>query len=119
MEAVAVPAPGTEPPIADLSPGEVRLVARLEDRADSNTILVKRASEGGYVAVNEAPWSMADPTRGQWGPAGAVLSRRDDALFVYASSRSGIDGARMAIERVARAIGPPCRWKYLVGRDRP
>ena len=38
-------------------------------------------------------------------PFGVVLSRRDDALFVYASSRSGIDGARLAIERVARAIG--------------
>lgn len=38
-------------------------------------------------------------------PFGAVLSRRNDALFVYASSRSGIDGARLAIERVARAIG--------------
>jgi hypothetical protein len=38
-------------------------------------------------------------------PSGAVLSRRDDALFVYASTRSGIDGARLAIERVARAIG--------------
>ncbi len=38
-------------------------------------------------------------------PFGVVLSRRDDALFVYASSRSGIDGARVAIERVARAVG--------------
>ncbi len=38
-------------------------------------------------------------------PSGAVLSRRDDALFVYASSRSGIDDARLAIERVARAAG--------------
>lgn len=38
-------------------------------------------------------------------PFGVVLSRRDDALFVYASTRSGIDGARLAIERVARAIG--------------
>jgi hypothetical protein len=38
-------------------------------------------------------------------PVGVVLSRRDDALFVYASTRSGIDGARLAIEHVARAIG--------------
>lgn len=66
MEAVAVPPSGAEPPVADLSPGEVRLVARLEDRADSNTILVKRAPNGGYVAVNEAPWTLEDPRRGQW-----------------------------------------------------
>ena len=38
-------------------------------------------------------------------PFGTVLSRRNDVLFVYASSRSGIDGARTAIERVARAVG--------------
>jgi len=38
-------------------------------------------------------------------PAGAVLSRRDDALFVYGSTRSGIDAARLAVERVARAVG--------------
>jgi len=38
-------------------------------------------------------------------PFGVWLSRRDDALFVYAPSRSGIDGARLTIERVARAIG--------------
>jgi hypothetical protein len=38
-------------------------------------------------------------------PVGVVLSRRDDALFVYASTRSGIDGARLAIERAARVIG--------------
>lgn len=49
-------------------------------------------------------------------PFGVVLSRRDDALFVYASTRSGIDGARLAIERVARAIGLSadvrvCRWE--------
>ncbi len=38
-------------------------------------------------------------------PVGVVLSRRDDALFVYASSRSGIDGARMTVERLAHAVG--------------
>jgi|SRR5215207_3574481 len=38
-------------------------------------------------------------------PVGVVLSRREDVLFVYASSRPGIDAARLAIERVARAIG--------------
>lgn len=38
-------------------------------------------------------------------PSGAVLSRRGDALFVYAPTRSGTDGARMAVERVARAPG--------------
>jgi hypothetical protein len=48
-------------------------------------------------------------------PSGAVLSRRDNAVFVYASTRSGIDAARMAIERVARAseLSPDvrvCRW---------
>lgn len=38
-------------------------------------------------------------------PIGVVLSRRDDALFVYASTRSGIDGARRTVERVAQAVG--------------
>jgi hypothetical protein len=38
-------------------------------------------------------------------PSGTVLSRRDDVLFVYASTRSGIDGARRTIEQVARAVG--------------
>jgi hypothetical protein len=38
-------------------------------------------------------------------PPGAVLSRRHNALSVYAATRSDIDLARMAIERVARATG--------------
>jgi hypothetical protein len=38
-------------------------------------------------------------------PVGVVLSHRDDVLFVYASTRSGIEGARMTVERAAQAAG--------------
>jgi hypothetical protein len=38
-------------------------------------------------------------------PFGVVLSRDDDVLFAYASTSSGIDGARRTIERVVHAAG--------------
>lgn len=38
-------------------------------------------------------------------PSGTLLSRRHNTLSVYASTRSDIDLARMAIERVARTAG--------------
>jgi hypothetical protein len=38
-------------------------------------------------------------------PSGTALSRSHDALVVYAATRSDIDLARMAIERVARTAG--------------
>jgi len=38
-------------------------------------------------------------------PFGVVLTRNGDVLFAYASTRSGVDGARRAIEPVARGAG--------------
>ncbi|HET6448066.1 MAG TPA: hypothetical protein VFG31_03070 [Conexibacter sp.] len=56
-------------------------------------------------------------------PFGVVLSRRDDALFVYAATRSGIDGARVEIERVVCAMGLSAdvrvsRWDDGLGKWR-
>lgn len=38
-------------------------------------------------------------------PFGAVLSHDDDTLFVYASTRSGVDSARRAINGVLHTVG--------------
>lgn len=65
MEAVATPAPGQEPPVAPLEDGELRRIAQLEDRADSNVILMQRDPEGGFTALIDAAWSDDDPRRCQ------------------------------------------------------
>lgn len=54
-----------EAPITTLLPGELRRVAQLTEKPDSNMVLVRQEGEGRYSALIDARWSDDDPRRVQ------------------------------------------------------
>ncbi|MBB4664812.1 hypothetical protein [Conexibacter arvalis] len=76
LDGSAIPPPGSEPPVAELEIGESRLIARLEEREDSNLVFAERSTDGGLAAVIDSVWSDDDPRRSRtvWKTAGDLPS---------------------------------------------
>ena len=55
----------TNPSLTDFAPGEVRRVAQLESRPDSNVIYVRRDADGRFTALVDARCSDDEPRRAQ------------------------------------------------------
>jgi hypothetical protein len=53
------------PTLTEISPGEVRRIAQLESKPDSNAIYVRRNLDGRYTALIDARWSDDEPRRNQ------------------------------------------------------